>query len=68
MLDEPQMPDLVTRTLLISFMLHDECVCNGSFQSNLKCSRCVILENLRRCWPTDYLAVADVMVRKANVK
>lgn len=68
MLDEPEMPDLVTRTLLISFMLHDDCVCNGTSKSENKCSRCVILENLRRCWPTDYLAVADVMLRKANVK
>jgi hypothetical protein len=66
--DEPQVPDLVTRTLLISFLLHDECVCAGTVKSDDKCSRCIILENLRHCWPTDYLAVADVMARKAHVK
>ena len=65
---EPEMPSLVIRTLIVSRTLHDACLCRTTYNVKLdqKCSTCQIREELRRCWPTEYLAIADVMLQKAQ--
>ena len=65
---EPEMPSLAMRTLIVSRVLHDECVCHTphNLQLKQKCSTCQIRHELRRCWPTEYLAVADVMLKRAQ--
>lgn len=67
-MSEPTMPDRATRVLLISHLLHGDCACDMPHNKNSKqkCSRCTILDALRFCWPTEYLSVADVMLRKAQ--
>ena len=59
---------MIMRTLIISRMLHDECVCDTPYnlEHKQKCSTCQIRQELRRCWPSEYLAVADVMLKKAQ--
>jgi hypothetical protein len=68
MSEVPEMPNLVMRTLIVSRMLHDDCRCDTPHNLELeqKCSTCQIQQELRRCWPTEYLAVADVMLKRAQ--
>lgn len=65
-MSEPELPDMATRTLIISHIFHAGCSCTSmrNLEGNPKCSRCSILDALRYCWPFDYLGVADVMARK----